>query len=137
MNRTAIFVVLGFSGLILLAAAMVWSPANGKRAETGVQEPVQDSVSSEVRAAAVATAAGAPQTPLQFTGWPKPSFVLVATAEQRGYFEPCGCTANQLGGMTRRAGLFRQLESLGWSVRGVDAGSISSRTGSQAQMKFE
>ncbi|MFM8725831.1 MAG: hypothetical protein ACKON9_11995, partial [Planctomycetaceae bacterium] len=33
MNRTAIFVVLGFSGLILLAAATVWIPASGDRAE--------------------------------------------------------------------------------------------------------
>ncbi|MFN9826967.1 MAG: hypothetical protein ACK58J_22700, partial [Planctomyces sp.] len=147
MNRTAVFVVLGFSGMILLAAAMVWFPPAGtKPAETGVKQPAAESESAvaavpsaDVPAAGApaAAATAAPQADLRFPTWPKPSFVLVATAEQRGYFEPCGCTANQLGGMTRRAGLFRQLESLGWAVRGVDAGSISSRTGSQAQMKFE
>ncbi|MFN5075736.1 MAG: multiheme c-type cytochrome [Planctomyces sp.] len=147
MNRTAVFVVLGFSGMILLAAAMVWFPPAGtKPAETGVRQPAAESESAvaavpsaDVPAAGApaAAATAAPQADLRFPTWPKPSFVLVATAEQRGYFEPCGCTANQLGGMTRRAGLFRQLESLGWAVRGVDAGSISSRTGSQAQMKFE
>lgn len=164
MNRTAIFVVLGFSGLILLAAATVWIPAGGDRAEResggsaaaggasgaaagasggGVGEAPSkvSAAGSAAQASAVAGAvpagAGVPLSELQFRKWPQPSFVLVATAEQRGYFEPCGCTANQLGGMTRRAGLFRQLEGLGWPVRGVDAGSISSRTGAQAQMKFE
>jgi hypothetical protein len=40
MNRTAVFVVLGFSGMILLAAAMVWFPPAGtKPAETGVRQP--------------------------------------------------------------------------------------------------
>ena len=74
---------------------------------------------------------------LQFLKWPRPAFTIVATGEQRGYFEPCGCTANQLGGMTRRAGLFGKLRSLGWEVRGVDVGSLSKRTGLQAQIKFE
>ncbi len=154
MNRTAVFVVLGFSGLILLAAATVWLPAGGNRVEPVAALPVAGEAAgvpsasatessvpagevSSANASPAAGAAGAPLAALQFPKWPKPSFVLVATAEQKGYFEPCGCTANQLGGMTRRAGLFRQLESLGWPVRGVDAGSISSRTGAQAQMKFE
>ena len=154
MNRTAVFVVLGFSGLILLAAATVWLPAGGNRVEPVAALPVAGEAAgvpsasatessvpagevSSANASPAAGAAGAPLAALQFPKWPKPSFVLVATAEQKGYFEPCGCTANQLGGMTRRAGLFRQLESLDWPVRGVDAGSISSRTGAQAQMKFE
>ena len=76
-------------------------------------------------------------TPLQFPDWPKPKLVLVASGEQHGYFEPCGCTANQLGGMSRRGGLFEQLKSLGWDARGIDLGGISRRTGPQAQLKFE
>lgn len=77
------------------------------------------------------------QEPLQFPEWPQPKLALVVTGEQLGYFEPCGCTANQLGGMSRRAGLFARLQSLGWAVRGIDAGSVSRRSVRQAQVKFE
>lgn len=75
--------------------------------------------------------------PLQFPAWPKPRLAFVVTGEQLGYFEPCGCTANQLGGMSRRADLFRQMEALGWTVLGLDAGSVSRRSARQAQIKFE
>jgi len=78
-----------------------------------------------------------PIAPLKFPTWPKPKLALVATGEQLGYFEPCGCTANQVGGMSRRASLFDQIRALGWEVRGIDAGSISRRTGTQAKLKFE
>ena len=75
--------------------------------------------------------------PLQFPTWPAPKVALVITGEQLGYFEPCGCTANQLGGMSRRASLFDKIRSLGWDVRGIDGGSVSRRTGTQAKFKFE
>lgn len=78
-----------------------------------------------------------PVAPLKFPTWPTPKLALVATGEQLGYFEPCGCTANQLGGMSRRASLFEQIHSLGWDVRGIDVGSVSRRTGTQAKLKFE
>ena len=72
-----------------------------------------------------------------FPGWPTPALALVVTGEMRGYFEPCGCTANQLGGMSRRGDLFRQMTELGWKVRGVDIGSLARRTVRQAQIKLE
>lgn len=75
--------------------------------------------------------------PLTFPTWPTPAMALVATGEMLGYFEPCGCTANQLGGMSRRASLFEKIRSLGWEVRGIDVGSVSRRTGTQAKMKFD
>ncbi|MBC7964656.1 MAG: hypothetical protein H7Z17_01925, partial [Fuerstia sp.] len=78
-----------------------------------------------------------PVAPLKFPTWPTPRLALVATGEQLGYFEPCGCTANQLGGMSRRASLFEKIRSLGWDVRGIDVGSVSRRTGAQAKLKFE
>lgn len=79
----------------------------------------------------------APVVPLKFPEWPTPKLALVITGEQQGYFEPCGCTANQLGGMSRRASLFDKIRSLGWDVRGIDGGSVSRRTGTQAKFKFE
>lgn len=58
-----------------------------------------------------------------FEGWPEPAAVFVLTGEQHGYLEPCGCTEMQLGGLRRRADLFRQLrEERGWAVTGLDIG---------------
>ncbi len=81
--------------------------------------------------------AATPMVSLKFPSWPTPKLALVATGEQLGYFEPCGCTANQLGGMSRRASLFEKIQSLGWDARGIDVGSVSRRTGTQARLKFE
>ena len=78
-----------------------------------------------------------PVAPLKFPNWPTPALALVATGEQLGYFEPCGCTGNQLGGMSRRASLFEKIRALGWEVRGIDVGSVSRRTGTQAKLKFD
>ena len=81
--------------------------------------------------------AATPAASLKFPTWPTPKLALVASGEQLGYFEPCGCTANQLGGMSRRASLFEKIRSLGWDVRGIDLGGVSRRTGAQAKLKFE
>ena len=69
--------------------------------------------------------------------WPKPQLALMISGEQHGYFEPCGCTSNQMGGMARRADLLNKLMDAGWDVRGVDLGGLSRRTTRQAQIKFE
>ncbi len=69
--------------------------------------------------------------------WPVPELALMITGEQHGYFEPCGCTANQTGGMARRADLQEKLKSAGWEVRGIDLGGLSRRTVRQAQIKYE
>ncbi|MCA9033871.1 MAG: hypothetical protein KDA91_02015 [Planctomycetaceae bacterium] len=74
---------------------------------------------------------------LKFVSWPVPKAGLVITGEQLGYFEPCGCTANQLGGMNRRASLTDKLRELGWTARGIDLGSMSRRSVRQSQIKFE
>ncbi|MCA9082417.1 MAG: hypothetical protein KDA81_00110 [Planctomycetaceae bacterium] len=69
--------------------------------------------------------------------WDKPVLALMLTGEQHGYFEPCGCTSNQLGGMSRRADLFQKLKDAGWAVRGLDAGGLARRSVRQSQIKFE
>ena len=69
--------------------------------------------------------------------WPTPQLALMISGEQHGYFEPCGCTSNQLGGMARRADLLNKLTKAGWDVRGIDLGSLARRTIRQAQIKFE
>jgi hypothetical protein len=139
MKRASVFLFVGFLGLVFLAASMFWMPKAGDQPPGNLTSGDQTSGDQPAAGAAdnVEKNAAVPLLPLQFPDWPKPAAVLVVTGEQQGYFEPCGCTANQLGGMTRRAGLFRKLRELNWDVRGVDLGSISSRTGVQAQLKFE
>lgn len=70
-------------------------------------------------------------------GWEVPAAALLLTGEQHGYFEPCGCTLGQSGGMTRRASLVRQLEARGWKVAGLDVGGTLRRARQQDQIKFD
>lgn len=158
--RNSTFIVLSFLGLIFLAASLIWmprpeeAPATAPGTTATVPPPIAASKStldgSDKHTPPVTTQksdlttlssgdskAVPPVSPLLFPEWPKPLLTLVVTGEQFGYFEPCGCTANQLGGMARRAGLFSKIESLGWTVRGVDVGGLSRRSGPQAQVKFE
>lgn len=165
--RNSTFVVLSFFGLIFLAASLIWMPvpkesqepqptpgapnastivgppvvATGDESKAVSDSPAQPEAVASLPAddtapAAATTSAVKAPAPL-FTKWPEPRISFVITGEQHGYFEPCGCTANQLGGMARRAGLFEKIESLGWDVRGLDVGGLSRRTGPQAQLKFE
>lgn len=80
---------------------------------------------------------GSRQTRFVWEKWPKPQLALIVTGEQHGYFEPCGCTSSQLGGMSRRADLVKKMTDVGWDVRGVDLGGLARRWGRQAQLKFE
>ena len=72
-----------------------------------------------------------------WTKWPKPEAVLMISGEQHGFFEPCGCTSSQMGGMARRADLLKRLNDVDWDVRGIDLGGLPRRTVRQAQIKFE
>lgn len=76
------------------------------------------------------------QKPL-FDQWGKPQLAILLTGEQHGYFEPCGCSSNQLGGMARRADLVRKMKEKGWVVTGLDLGGTVKRARRQSQMKFE
>ena len=69
--------------------------------------------------------------------WNSPAAVLLMTGEQHGYFEPCGCSIHQLGGMARRADLVRILtEERKWPVGGLDVGGTVRRNRRQDQIKF-
>ena len=70
--------------------------------------------------------------------WEKPAVAIVLSGEQHGYFEPCGCTDHQLGGLSRRGDLFRRLkEEKGWTVTAFDLGGIVKRNRQQARIKFQ
>jgi len=74
-----------------------------------------------------------------FENWPKPELLLVATGDQLGYIEPCGCTGreNQKGGIMRRFSFLKELRARGWPVLAVDVGGQVKRYGRQAELKFQ
>jgi hypothetical protein len=79
-----------------------------------------------------------------FAGWPEPAGVLVISAEQLGYLEPCGCTEGQSGGLLRRYEFVERLRrERKWPVALCDLGSLikdpaSARGGpEQTRVKFD
>lgn len=71
-------------------------------------------------------------------GWDKPALTLILSGEQHGYFEPCGCSENQYGGVSRRADLFRQMQERGWPAAGLDLGGVASNIRTdQVQSRFK
>lgn len=69
--------------------------------------------------------------------WPTPAVAMMITGETHGYIEPCGCTENQSGGVSRRADLLRQMRQRGWSTFGLDLGGTVKRDRRQSKLKFE
>ncbi|MCA9059419.1 MAG: hypothetical protein KDA85_13015 [Planctomycetaceae bacterium] len=120
---------------------VVTAPAAGGEAHVSgpsATSPGETAVSSTPAKTSTDTAPSDPGTPtLQFPDWPEPAVALIVTGEQHGYFEPCGCTAGQLGGMSRRADLAKKIRDLGWNQHGIDLGGVARRTGPQALLKFD
>ncbi len=107
-------------------------------AQSEPQEVIVDATPSEVDDTVEAgEAASAIRVKMPWDSWPKPQLAFILTGEQHGYFEPCGCTSNQLGGMSRRANLVQKMQDAGWNVRGLDVGGLSRRSVRQSQIKFE
>ncbi len=79
----------------------------------------------------------APAARPQFESWPKPKAAFLISGQQHGFFEPCGCTEMQSGGMARRGDLVRRAEAMGWAVVGLDVGGNARRTRRQSQIKYE
>lgn len=69
--------------------------------------------------------------------WAEPKLAIVVSGEIHGYFEPCGCTENQSGGMSRRADLVSKMQDRGWTVTGLDLGGMLKRNRRQDQIKYE
>lgn len=78
-----------------------------------------------------------PKQEMPWESWDQPELAVLLTGEQHGFFEPCGCTADQLGGMSRRADLVRRLKEAGWNITGVDLGGLPRRSGRQAVLKAQ
>ncbi|MBS0266938.1 MAG: hypothetical protein JSS02_33735 [Planctomycetes bacterium] len=116
-------------------------------AETRSTEPAVEPVSAapgmppanaEAPPTATAPVAGSIRERPLFAGWHDPQLVLIISGEQHGYVEPCGCSLNQLGGLSRRADLIRQLQERGWTTTAFDVGGlVNNPNRKQAKLKFD
>lgn len=80
----------------------------------------------------------APKSKPLFDGWGKPAVAIILTGEMHGYVEPCGCSLDQLGGLSRRADLMRQIEGRNWPVTAFDVGGlVNNPARQQGKFKFE
>lgn len=103
---------------LLLAVCASSAPLAGVGA--GGREAAGNSRASERR--------GAPEPPLDSRAkQPSPAdrrIVLFYTGDVRGTVEPCGCTSDPLGDISRFAALVRQTRQAGYAVGVVDAGNL-------------
>ncbi len=56
--------------------------------------------------------------------WETPAVAFVLTGEMHGYIEPCGCSENMPGGLSRRFDCIQRLADRGWPVVPLDAGGM-------------
>ncbi|MBM3993181.1 MAG: hypothetical protein FJ303_03350 [Planctomycetes bacterium] len=69
------------------------------------------------------------QLPKQWAKWDKPAVAIVLSGQMHGYYDPCGCTSPQHGGLTRRYNFIKSLKDKGWNAVGVDLGELASSKG--------
>ncbi len=80
----------------------------------------------------------APPSKALFSGWDKPAVTILLSGEMHGYIEPCGCSLDQLGGLSRRADLLRQIDERGWPATAFDVGGlVNFPTRRQGKFKFD
>ncbi len=71
--------------------------------------------------------------------WQKPLFAFVVSGQMHGYYDPCGCSDPQYGGLVRRYNFVEALKAKGWEVVGIDLGELAQTQGIQKQnlLKFD
>jgi hypothetical protein len=95
---------------------MARSPADAPKPAAGQAPPATPG--------SIPTVGGVPL----FATWPqdrKPDAVVVLTGQTFGYLRPCGCSAQQKGGLERRANLIAMLKAKGWPVTAADLGDVA------------
>ena len=53
-----------------------------------------------------------------------PAALLIVSGQQDGYLEPCGCSAEQIGGLLRRFDFIERVRKQNWPVSLVDLGGL-------------
>src|SRR5438128_891836 len=59
---------------------------------------------------------GEEQPPMPHAKWPKPLVAIVLSGQMHGYYDPCGCSYPQHGGLTRRYNFIQSLKAKQWDV---------------------
>ena len=72
-----------------------------------------------------------------FVGWGNPDLAILVSGQEHGYWQRCGCTDPQLGGLTRRYNFMQHLKGKGWPLVAVDIGEVAQNHGPQAMLKYE
>src|SRR5262245_45944428 len=114
-NRTilAFAVVMAICGALGYVAWTGKSPSDGGAVSPESQGQTAGHTGASSAAASAEKSTAASAKPL-FDGWDKPAVAILFSGEMHGYIEPCGCSLHQLGGLSRRADLLRQMEKRGW-----------------------
>lgn len=122
--------------VVIFGVASLGCPGQSPKAGANAAGDGADKSSAAAGKKAGPNAAAAAPQPL-LADWKKPAAALLLTGEQHGYFEPCGCSLHQLGGMARRGDLVRILtQERKWPVAGLDVGGTIKRSRRQDQIKF-
>ncbi len=66
-----------------------------------------------------------------------PSIHIVLTGEENGYLEPCGCSEEQLGGLSKRHTLISHLKEKDENLILLSLGDLPSKVGRQDEIKME
>ncbi len=72
-----------------------------------------------------------------------PAAVLIVSGEQDGYMEPCGCSAEQIGGLIRRYDFVERLHDQNWPTALIELGTLIKNPAAaeggfeQAKYKFD
>jgi Cytochrome c554 and c-prime len=90
-------------------------PATGNTAGAGTPDPA--------KAAAKADQTASPIDKLM-AELNNPAAVLLVSGQQSGYLEPCGCSAEQVGGLLRRFDFVERLRKQNWPVSLVEMGGL-------------
>lgn len=131
-NIHSIWAGLLATSVCLVAAGCFDPPAQKDQTGGG---PTPTTGASQTLAAEKPVASTADKPPL--SDWKTPAAAFLLTGEQHGYFEPCGCSLHQLGGMARRGDLARMLATeRKWPLSGLDLGGMLKRNRRQDQIKF-
>ena len=132
-NSSGFWLLLAATVALVLFLSVVFM-GFGAGADPGTEDPIQEHANTDH---SDNPEGGFKPDPMKCKEWPVPTAALILTGEQHGYIEPCGCTENQSGGVSRRGDLVRQLHELGWKTAGLDLGGLVKRNRLQSQRKFE
>ena len=140
MERTRV----GFTIAGVCLGAIILTFIGCDSSGTGRDKPPTAAIGGQDTAATNSTPKPDEGEPKLFATWPTEKFAgaLLISGEMIGYHEPCGCTADQKGGLVRRSVLVDLLKKQGWKLGLIDLGTLiqdpaKSRDGpDQTRLKF-